>query len=94
VQLDEIKAKLTPVLQKHSVIKAGLFGSRAKGEGKKQSDLDILVEFSTQISLLQFVSIKLELQDAIDLKVDLVEYQAIKPGLRDSILQDEDRIYG
>jgi len=47
-----------------------------------------------QISLLEFVGIKYELEDLLGRKVDLVEYQAVKPRLKDKILAEEIRIYG
>lgn len=41
------------------------------------------------ISLLDFIGIQQELEDLLQKKVDLVEYEAIKPALKDSILQEE-----
>ena len=58
------------------------------------SDVDILVEFGNDISLLDYMKIKLNLEDILNKKVDLVEYQAIKPQLRKRILSDEIRMYG
>jgi predicted nucleotidyltransferase len=52
------------------------------------------VELEEDISLLEFVGIKLELEDLLRRKVDLVEYQAIKPRLKNQILSEEIRIYG
>ncbi len=46
------------------------------------------------MGLLEFVGIKLELEDKLRKKVDLVEYRAIKPRLKDRILAEEVRIYG
>ncbi|GAB4489311.1 MAG: nucleotidyltransferase family protein [Saprospiraceae bacterium] len=94
MQLEEIKRKVTPVLQKHHIRRAGIFGSVAKETAGAESDVDILVEMGRDISLLEFVGIKLELEDILKRKVDLVEYQAIKPRLRDRILKEEIRIYG
>jgi len=44
-QLEEIKRKIMPVLKRHDVIKAGIFGSFARGEATKKSDVDIIVKF-------------------------------------------------
>jgi predicted nucleotidyltransferase len=46
------------------------------GEAHADSDLDLLVELGEKISLLQFVQIKYELEDALGFNVDPVEYQA------------------
>ena len=42
--LDKIKSRAVPILKKHGVLKAGIFGSYATGKTKKNSDVDILVE--------------------------------------------------
>ncbi len=94
MQLVELKNIILPVLKKHHITKAGIFGSFAKAEATEASDIDILVELGKKISLLDFVGIKLELEDALDREVDLVEYQSIKPALRERILEEEIRIYG
>lgn len=81
-----------PLLKKYGVVKAGIFGSYARGEQKKSSDIDMLVKINKDISLLKFVSLKQELEDILDSKVDLVEYETLKPLIREQILQDEVRI--
>ncbi|MCF8246328.1 MAG: nucleotidyltransferase family protein [Saprospiraceae bacterium] len=94
MQLEEIKSKITPILLKHQVKRAGIFGSMSTGEFTKKSDVDILVELGKKINLLEFVSIKYELEDSLGRSVDLVEYDAIKPRLKNRILLEEIRIYG
>ena len=94
MQIEEIKNKIIPALQKHNITRAGVFGSTATGRARKGSDIDLLVEFGQQISLLEVVGIKYELEDLLGSKVDLVEYEAIKPRLRQRILLEEIRIYG
>ena len=61
----------------------------AQGEAKTSSDVDILVEIKSNLSLLDFVGIKLELEEAIGRKVDLVEYDTIKPLIREKILSEQ-----
>ena len=88
--IDEIKRKALPVLRRYDLKKAGIFGSIARGELREDSDVDILVEIeSDDFSLLDFVGIKLELEDALGRKVDLVEYDTIKPLLKERILAEE-----
>lgn len=89
-QITEIKNKILPVLKKHDIKKAGIFGSVVRGEARDDSDVDILVEIErNDISLLDFVGIKLELEEALGRKVDLVEYSAIKPIIKNQILSEE-----
>ena len=91
-EFSSLKPRIIRILRRHGVSRAGIFGSFARGEQKKKSDVDILVETHKGTSLFDFVGIKLDLEDALKKKVDLVEYGAIKPLLRDHILADEVRI--
>ena len=90
-QMDSLKKKIRKVLNKYHVQKAGIFGSYALGEGKRGSDIDILIEAPKGIGF-GFVRIQFELQDALKKKVDLVSYDSIHPKLRERILREEVRI--
>ena len=87
--IQEIKEKITPILQRYGIKKAAIFGSLAKGEAKISSDIDILVEIKSEMSLLDFIGIKIELEEALKMKVDLVEYETIKPFIRGKILSKQ-----
>ena len=82
-----------PILKRQGVTKAALFGSVARGESRKKSDIDILINIRKDKSLLDIVRLELELEEKLGKKVDLVEYSAIKPLLKDIILRDEKIIY-
>jgi predicted nucleotidyltransferase len=88
-QLEQIKAHIKKVLLRYNAKRASLFGSFVRNEATEESDVDVLVEFKETISLLKFISIKFELEDLLKRKVDLVEYSAIKPALRNSILSEQ-----
>lgn len=81
-----------PILKKNGVKKAGIFGSYARGEEKKNSDVDLLVEIKGNQSLLDVVRLERLLQERLGRKVDLVEYCAIHPYLKERILSEEVRI--
>ncbi|MFH1774905.1 MAG: nucleotidyltransferase family protein [Methanobacteriota archaeon] len=87
--IEEIKQKVLPILQRYGVKRVGLFGSCVRGEMREDSDIDILVEIEKDISLLDFVGIKLEIEEALGRKIDLVEYNTIKPLLRERILNEQ-----
>ncbi len=92
-KINEIKKKIVRILKKNKVVKAGIFGSYARGEEKKNSDVDILVEIDDpDMSLLGFIALKHKIEDMLRMKVDLVEYGAIKPLIKDRILNEEVRI--
>lgn len=87
---NELK-KLKPILKKEfKVENIGVFGSYIKGEEKKESDLDILVEFkkSTNLSLLDFISCENYLSEVLGIKVDLVEKSVLKPRIGKHILKE------
>jgi len=87
--IEEIKEKIMPILQQYGITKAAIFGSLAKGEATTSSDVDILVEIKGDMSLLDFIGIKIELEEALKMKVDLVEYDTIKPIIKERILAEQ-----
>ena len=88
-ELKEIRRKVVPILKKYGVVKAGIFGSYARGEQKKRSDVDILIKFKRAKSLLEVVGLELELKKKIRREVDLLTYGAISPYLKKRILKEE-----
>ena len=89
MSIQEIKRKTEPVFRKHGIRKAAVFGSAARGELRPDSDVDILVDLQDDASLLDIVELKQQLQDALQRDVDVVEYETIKPALRESILKQQ-----
>jgi len=89
--LNKIIPKIKRILKKNKVKKAGIFGSYAKGEQKKNSDIDILIEPPKGIGF-GFVGIQFELEDKLKKKIDLISYNGISPYLREDILKSEVRI--
>ena len=87
--INKIKQKILPVLQDYGVTRAALFGSCSRGETKEDSDIDILVEIKKDISLLGFIGLKQKLEDALGKRVDLVEYNTLKPLLKERILKEQ-----
>jgi predicted nucleotidyltransferase len=70
----------------YGVKKIGLFGSYVRGEEKKESDVDILVQFEKgKKNFDNYMDLKLFLEDLLKSKVDLVISEAVKPDLKASI---------
>ncbi|MGD0071727.1 MAG: nucleotidyltransferase family protein [Candidatus Bathyarchaeia archaeon] len=76
--------------KKYKVKEIGVFGSYVRGEQKKQSDLDILVEFeeTANLSLLDFIRVENYLSDVLGIKVDLVEKHTLKPRIGKHVLEE------
>jgi len=89
-KIDEIKQKILPILKEHKVTKAGIYGSYARGEENKKSDVDILVQIDDDnMGFLGFIRLKNLIEKTIRKKIDLVEYSLIRKELRKRILNDE-----
>ena len=90
MSIQEIKKKMSPILKKNGVKKAAIFGSYARGEEKKRSDVDILIKYKyDNKSYFDLVGLQLELEKKLKKKVDLLTYDSIHPLLKKSILEDE-----
>jgi hypothetical protein len=85
--------RLIEICRQNDVKKVGIFGSVARGEATKKSDVDLLVEFSKRKSLLALVTLERKLSTALGKKVDLLTEAAISPYLRDRIMRDLRIIY-
>jgi predicted nucleotidyltransferase len=93
-KLEEIKG----ILAKHKeelrsecrVKEIGIFGSYVRGEQKKHSDVDLLVEFeeTSNLTLLDFIRLENYLTDLLGVKVDLVEKQTLKPRIGRHVLAE------
>lgn len=76
-------------LKKQGVTKAGVFGSYARGEQKKRSDVDLLVKVKRGTSLLDLIRFERELKNINGHKFDIITYNQIHPLLEKRILEDE-----
>ena len=93
-KIDQIKQILESqkryLKEKYKIKEIGIFGSYIKGEQKKKSDVDILVEFEpdAEMDLLTFIEIENYLSDIFGLKVDLVMKSSLKPRIGKRILEE------
>jgi len=91
-QIIEIREKILNALKQNDVKRASLFGSVVRGELTDESDIDILVEFKGRKSLLDLVGLKLELEEMLKRKVDVLTYNSLHPLLKDRILREQEVI--
>jgi len=77
------------IKKKFGVTKIGIFGSFARGEEKEGSDIDVLVEFQENYKTFDnYMDLKFLLEDLFGRKIDLVTIDALRPQLKDGILQE------
>ena len=82
-----LKDELPTLREEFGVGRIALFGSYAKDEQREGSDADILVEFSQPIGFFDFMRLEFHLTDLLGVKVDLVTPDALRPIMRDSVLE-------
>jgi predicted nucleotidyltransferase len=92
LEISEIKAKIKNELEylreEYKVKEIGIFGSYVRGDVEKDSDLDILVTVDLSIDLLAFIELEQYLSEKLDVKVDLVMKDALKPYIGKQILKE------
>ena len=87
-QIQNILASSKAELRKrYNVNELGIFGSYARGQQKKTSDVDILVRFNPNASLFDFVGLGNYLEEKLKIKVDVVSENGIRPELRSNIVK-------
>lgn len=84
----KIRSQLPLLRQKYNVKRLGIFGSAVRGEQKKESDIDILVEFTSPIGFFDFIRLEDFLANTLDQKVDLVTKKALKRAIKDDVLKE------
>lgn len=87
--------KIAEYSRANHIIKLEVFGSAARGEMTPESDVDLLVTFApnARIGLIKYIRIQDELGEIIGRRVDLVTHAALKPLIRDDILNSAIPIY-
>ena len=83
-----LRAKILPIAHAHGARNVRVFGSFARGDQRTSSDIDLLVELPKRASLIDLVGLKLDLEDSLGRKVDIVTDDGLSPYLRDRILRE------
>ena len=81
---EELNSIIIRYLKNYHVDRVGIFGSFARNKNRKDSDLDLLIRFKKNPTLLQLVKIERELSELLGIKVDIVT----EPSITDSLLKE------
>ena len=84
----KIRSNFPFLRKKYHVEKIGVFGSVARGDNTKKSDIDLLINFSEPISYFTFFDLEEFLTNTLGTKTDLVTIKALKPIIKDDILNE------
>ena len=79
--------------KRYHVRTLSVFGSTARGEATKKSDIDLLVHFSRPMSLLKMVAFERGLSEVLGRKVDLHTEDSLSRYLRSRILRERQLLY-
>jgi uncharacterized protein len=86
--LEVLRQQIPMLTERYNVETLEVFGSYVRSEQKKDSDLDVLVTFKEDPSLLTYIAIENYLSDLLGIKVDLVMKDSLKPKIGQRILQE------
>ena len=86
-QLEELRAKILPVLLPCGVKQIALFGSVVRGEDTPGSDIDVLVKLKPRserppLGLFKWIELEEELGERLSRKVDLISEEGLSPYIR------------
>lgn len=91
-EFEKIKKETIKILKENGIKRAGIFGSYARGEQKKDSDLDLLIDPSKKVLGFAFYDLQEKLSKKLNKKVDILTYKGINHLLKKRILNQEVRI--
>ncbi len=92
---EKTKKKIAELCRKNKVRELSIFGSRARGDGRPDSDYDLLVDFGpdADVDLFDYSRMQVDLEEIIGHKVDLVEKAGLKRRIREGVLAEAQPIY-
>lgn len=86
--IQRYRQKILQLAEAHGARHVRVFGSVVRGEASATSDLDLLVQFDPDRSLLDHIALKQDLEDLLGCRVDVVEDEALHRSLRNRILAE------
>ena len=92
-ELQHLKEIVAPIAERYGVERVSLFGSRARGEERPDSDYDFLVYCENIKSLLNLGGLFMDMKDAVGAEIDLVTEDSNDREFIHDIKQDEVVVY-
>lgn len=86
--VEKISKNMPLIRAKYHIKQLGVFGSVARDEQTEDSDVDVLVEFDSPIGFFDFIRLENQLSKTLDRRVDLVSKKALKPSIREEVLNE------
>ena len=93
IDIETISTKAKPIFQKYGFKKVGIFGSRARGDYRPESDIDLLFSRGDTDNFVDLLQAKDELKNSFGVNVDLVDDRRVISRMRPQIKKDLKIIY-
>lgn len=87
-QLTQKREEILAIAARRGASNVRIFGSVVRGEERKNSDVDFLVDFTPETSLLTHAGLVVDLQKLLGRKVDVVPAKALKLRIKDRVLSE------
>ncbi len=87
-QLEQHRHAILEAAARHGARNVRVFGSVARGDDRKDSDIDLLVEMADDRSLLDLVALEQELESLLKRPVDVLTTQSLAPAIRARVTAD------
>lgn len=88
VRVEQHRAAIRAIVAEHHAREPRVFGSVARGDDQPGSDVDFLVDFSEEASLLDEIGLRLALTDLLQVEVDVVAADALRGAIRERVLRE------
>ena len=82
------RAEILEIANRHGASNVRIFGSVARGEADRHSDIDVLIDLEAGRTLLDHAALLIELNQLLGRKVDVVTARGLRPRMRDRVLQE------
>lgn len=92
-KLRQVRIKTEPIFRKYGILRAGVFGSFARNEDAKKSDIDFLVKYPDGITLFGISGLQIDLEKKLGKPVDLAQEGYVKKRIEPYIEKDLVQIY-
>jgi uncharacterized protein len=86
ILLEKHSRDIRQIARRHGVVRLRVFGSHASGQASATSDVDLLVQLGPDRDLLDLAEFKLDMEELLGCKVDVVTEAGLSPYLREEVL--------